>query len=440
MIKNKDAIALQYLKNNWPALGLRERRRLFFALPRSAAEELFVELAPQDQVHLLSQLPSLDMRSWLRFLPPDDAADFIQKLPAEKKDDALQLLDEKTKHEVMGLLAYAEDEAGGLMNPDYFRLRPEISADEAIRYIRAQGVNRVETIYYAYVLDPNQILLGVVSFRELLLARPEQMIQDVMIKDFISVPEEMDKEEVATLFAEHSGLMAIPVVGKNGEMRGIVTFDDIASVNQQVATKDIHKLGGMQALESPYLRVNFGEMITKRAGWLTALFLGEMFTATAMANYEDEIQKAVILALFIPLIISSGGNSGSQASTLIIRALALREIRLRDWWRVLFREISSGLALGLILGTIGLLRVIIWQQWKPTYGEHYVLIGWTVAFSLVGIVLWGTITGSMLPFILRRLGFDPASASAPFVATLVDVTGLIIYFSTAQFFLRGTLL
>jgi magnesium transporter len=234
--------------------------------------------------------------------------------------------------------------------------------------------------------------------------------------------------------------VAIPVVDSNQRMKGIVTYDDNATVVQIEATEDIQKLGGMEALDAPYFKVDFLSMIKKRAGWLTILFIGEMFTATAMGYYEDQIQKAVVLALFIPLIISSGGNSGSQASTLIIRALALREIRLRDWWRVLIREIASGLTLGAILGTIGLLRITLWQHWSPIYGEHYLLVAFAVSSSLVGVVLWGTTAGSMLPFLLKRLGFDPASASAPFVATLVDVTGLVIYFTLASLILSNTLL
>lgn len=440
MAKTREAAALQYLRDNWQVLRAEEKRRRFFALPRYLAEELFSELTADDQVEILSRLPDRELRSWLRFLPPDDAADFVQKMPEDKREAALSLLDEKTKREIMGLMAYAEDEAGGLMSPRYYRLRPEMTADEAIRYIGAQGHHQLETIYYAYVLDSQQTLLGTASFRELLLADKKQLVRDFMNQDIISVPEEMNREEVADVFSKNSGLMAVPVVGDGNKMKGIVTFDDIASVIEQEATEDIQKLGGMEALDAPYFSVSFRQMIVKRAGWLTALFLGEMFTASAMANYESEIQKAVVLALFIPLIISSGGNSGSQASSLIIRSLALREIRLRDWWRVLARELYSGLALGAILGTIGLVRVMLWQQWRPIYGEHYMLIAVTVAFSLVGVVLWGTLTGSMLPFILRRLGFDPASASAPFVATLVDVTGLVIYFSFANVFLSGILI
>src|SRR5258706_15204490 len=225
--------------------------------------------------------------------------------------------------------------------------------------------------------------------------------------------------------------MALPVVDDEGRMRGIDTVDDIVDVVQEEATEDIQKLGGMEALDAPYLQITLPSMLRKRAVWLSALFLGEMLTATAMGYFEKEIARAVVLALFVPLVISSGGNSGSQATTLIIRAMALGEVGLRDWWRVVRREILAGLCLGSILGSIGFLRIFIYAQFSKIYGPHYILVAATVAFALLGVVLWGTLAGSMLPFILKRLGRDPAVSSAPFVATLVDVTGLIIYFNVA---------
>jgi magnesium transporter len=249
----------------------------------------------------------------------------------------------------------------------------------------------------------------------------------------------MDEEKVAELFSKFQ-FLALPVVDSEMRMKGIVTVDDVVTVVRDAATEDIQKLGGQEALDAPYFQISFFSMVKKRAGWLLALFIGEMFTATAMSHYEVEIDRAVVLALFIPLIISSGGNSGSQASTLIIRAMALGEVRLRDWWRVMIREFSSGLSLGLILGTIGVIRIVLWPQRDATYGEHYFLVAMTVGCSLVGIVMWGTLAGSMLPFVLRKCRLDPATASAPFVATLVDVTGLIIYFTIAGMFLKGTLL
>jgi magnesium transporter len=363
----------------------------------------------------------------------------IQAAPEEERDNLLSLLDEATRREVKALSAYAEDEAGGLMSPRYARVRPDMTVDEALGYLRRQSRERVETIYYAYVLDSRQHLLGVVSFRELFSAPGGDLVREIMHSDLVIVPEGMDQEEVSHLFARHD-LLAIPVVDPEGRMKGIVTFDDVADVVEEEATEDIQKLGGSEALDEPYFQVRMAEMLKKRAGWLSALFLGEMLTASAMAVYEIQIKKAVLLAVFVPLIISSGGNSGSQASTLIVRALALGEVKLPDWWRVIRRELAAGIGLGAILGTIGAIRILAWQAAFHSYGDHSVLIALTVGCSLVGVVLWGTLAGSMLPFILRRLGFDPASASAPFVATVVDVTGLVIYFTFASLFLRGTLL
>jgi magnesium transporter len=255
----------------------------------------------------------------------------------------------------------------------------------------------------------------------------------------VTVPEALYQEEVSRIFTEHH-LVALPVVDAEGRMKGVVTADDIAEVVQEEATEDIQKIGGTEALGAPYLEIGLPQMIGKRAGWLSALFLGEMLTATAMGYFEAEIARAVVLALFVPLVISSGGNSGGQATTLVIRAMALGEVRLRDWWQVVRREFFSGLSLGVILGSIGMLRILAWQLLFKSYGSHAFVIALTVGFSLVGVVMWGTLAGSMLPFVLRRLGFDPASASAPFVATLVDVTGLIIYFTTARVVMSGTLL
>lgn len=430
---------LNTLKEHWSELDLATRKEKFFLLPRVDAEDLFLSLTSAHQLELVGELPVQEKRSWLRLLPMDDAADFIQKVDAEQRTEILNLLDEGARREVLGLLAYAEDEAGGLMNPRYIRLRPDMSVEEAIRYLRAQARTPIEIIYYTYVLDYDQKLLGVISFRELLLAAPDKRIRELMATDLITVPEEMDREKLAEVFSSHQ-LMAIPVVDEQGRMKGIVTYDDIADAMQQEATEDIQKLGGMEALEEPYFNTGFFSMIKKRGGWLLVLFFGEMFTATAMAQFEDEIAKAVVLALFIPLIISSGGNAGSQASTLIIRSLALREMRLRDWWRVLRRELAAGLVLGALLGAIGFLRITVMQQWIPTYGEHYVLLASTVAVSLIGVVLWGTLSGAMLPFALRKLGFDPASASAPLVATVVDVTGLMLYFTAASLILANTIL
>lgn len=428
------------LRAAWPVLSTEDRAEGFQLLPPADAEDFFHELNSHDQASLLLSVAPAARRLWLKSLAPDDAADVLQEMEPEDRVAILSLFDEISRNEVSGLLAFAEDAAGGLMSPRFARVRPDATVDEAISYLRRQArINRLETIYYAYVLDGLQRLKGVVSFRELFVAPPDKHVADVMRTEVISVPENMDQEAVAHIIATR-GLMALPVLDSDGRMKGIVTADDIVDVVQEEATEDIQKLGGMEALDMPYLRTPFGEMVRKRAGWLAALFLGEMLTATAMGYYEHEIARAVILALFVPLIISSGGNAGSQATTLVIRAMALGELRVRDWWRVIRREFFSGLSLGLILAGIGFVRIVLWEQLFQSYGEHYFLVAGTVAFSLVGVVTWGTLAGSMLPFLLRRLGFDPASASAPFVATLVDVSGLVIYFSVAQLILSGTLL
>jgi len=427
------------LHDVWGLLAHPDRMEGFRLLDRAVAEDFFLSLSSRDQAELLGELAPVQRRSWLRLLPLDDAADLVQEFEEEERAALLKLFDESTRNDLMALLAYAEDDAGGLMNPRYARLRPDMSVDEAIFYLRRQARERVETIYYVYVLDAEQHLLGVVTFRELFAARPEQRVREVMRSDIVSVPEEMDQESVSQLFARYD-LAAIPVVDNEGRVKGIVTVDDIVDVVQEEATEDIQKIGGTEALDAPYLEISLASMIRKRAGWLAALFIGEMLTATAMSYFEGQIARAVVLALFIPLIISSGGNSGSQATTLVIRAMALGEVRLRDWWRVVRREFFVGLCLGLILAAIGLVRVIAWGYFFRLYGEHYFLVALTVASSLIGVVLWGALAGSTLPFVLRRLGFDPASASAPFVATLVDVSGILIYFGLASLILAGTLL
>jgi magnesium transporter len=333
---------------------------------------------------------------------------------------------------------YPEDEAAGLMHSGYVRISEEMTVEEAIVEIRKQA-EHVEMIYYAYVLDDKQHLLGLLSFRELISADRSKKVRDVMRPNYVFVPEDEDKEAIAQVLTKNR-LLAVPVLDNDRRMMGIVTSADLAGVAQQEASEDILKIGGMEALEGPYMDVTFAQMIKKRAGWLAILFLGEMLTATAMGYFSDEISHAVVLALFIPLIISSGGNSGSQATTLVIRAMALGEIRLKDWFRVIRRELLAGLTLGAILGVIGITRILLWHTLRGTYGEHYGVIAFTIGLSLIGVVMFGTLAGSMLPFILRACGLDPASASAPFVATLVDVTGLIIYFSVASVILRGNLL
>jgi len=411
----------------------------FSALERAEADDFFLELSAQDQATIIMALHTGERRLWLRLLAPDDAADVIQEVPEEQRAALLELLDDSTRHEVVALLAYAEDAAGGLMSPRFARLRPDMTVAEAIRYLRRQAHEKLETIYYAYVLEQDQRLQGVISFRDLFASDEALPIAQVMHTDVISVPDTLDQESVAKVIAQHD-LNALPVVDAEGRMKGIVTVDDIVDVVQSAATEDIQKLGGMEALDTPYLQTGMLAMVKKRGGWLAALFLGEMLTASAMTYYEHEIARAVVLALFVPLIISSGGNSGSQATTLIIRAMALGEITVKDWWLIVRRELTAGLALGLLLAVIGMLRILVWQALFQSYGEHYMQVAATVSISLIGVVTWGTLAGSMLPFVIRSLGFDPASASAPFVATLVDVCGLIIYFSVASVLLHGSLL
>jgi magnesium transporter len=432
-------VSVAELRDAWPVLAREDRAEGFRMLPRAQSDDFFLDLGAHDQAELLVALPADERRLWLRLLAPDDAADVIQQVPFEERPQLLELLDPQARKEVNALLAYAEDAAGGLMSPRYARLRPDMTADEAISYLRRQGRDQLETIYSLYVLDDHGVLLGVVSLRDLFLAPPGRRVRELMSTDVVKARDDMDQEALSRLFAEHD-LTAIPVVDSGDRMKGIVTVDDIVDVVQEEATEDIHKLGGMEALGAPYFSVRFVEMVKKRGGWLAALFLGEMLTATAMAHFEGEIAKAVVLALFVPLIISSGGNSGSQATTLVIRAMALGEVRLRDWFRVVRREIGTGLALGTFLGAIGFLRIAVWQAFTPLYGEHWLLVAFTVFGSLIGVVTFGTFAGSLLPFVLRRIGFDPASASAPFVATLVDVTGLVIYFSVASVILSGALL
>jgi magnesium transporter len=426
-------IDIAELAEAWALLPLDDRVTGFRLLEAHDAEEFFFDLDAADQAELLSALPPVERRRWIRLLPPDDAADVIQAAEEEARSPLLNLLDETKRNEVSALLAYAEDEAGGLMSSRFARVRPDMTADEAIAYLRKQATSTIEpeTIYYVYVLDNTQRLLGVISFRDLFAAPGTRLVRDIMTTDVLTAPEEMDQEALAHLFSEHD-LLAVPVVDENRVLKGIVTVDDIVDVVEEEATEDIQKLGGMEALDEPYMRTGFVSLVRKRGSWLVLLFFAQLLTAEVIKFFEAELATVTALALFIPLILSSGGNSGSQASTLVIRAITVGELRLRDWWRVARRELAAGLAMGTILGLLGLLRVIIASALGADYDiDATTTLGWVVAGSLVGVVLWGTLVGSMLPFLLRRVGLDPASASAPLVATLSDVTGLIIYFSIA---------
>src|SRR5215204_5768132 len=371
-------------------------------------------------------------------MAPDDRTEFLEELPAEATRQLLALLTPTERAVALTLLGYPEKSVGRLMTPHYVAVREQWTVREVLDYVREHGEDS-ETLNVLYVVDEHHALVDDVRIREFLLNSADRRVADLMDRRFVALKATDDQATAVAAFRAYDR-SALPVTDTTGMLIGIVTIDDVLDVAEAEATKDIQRIGGSEALDEPYMEIGFASMIRKRAGWLTALFLGEMLTATAMGSFEHEISKAVVLALFVPLIISSGGNSGSQASTLVIRALALGEVGVRDWWRVVRREILAGLALGTILGSIGFLRISLTSAFMEGYGPHSVLIGITVGTSLVGIVLWGTIVGSLLPFILRRLGFDPATSSAPFVATLVDVTGLVIYFSVALVVLRGTLL
>ena len=432
-------LARAQLRSAWPELSAEERINSFKKLSALDAARFFADLEPREQARIILALPMKERRLWLRALDPDDAADVVQETDEAERQTLLNMLDPSMRSEVIALLAYAEDVAGGVMNPRYVQVRPEMTVNEAIVYFRKQARAQEETIYYIYALDNEHRLVGALSMRQLFLASPEQTVQDIMRTQLITVSEDVDQEDIHALLRDNS-LLAIPVVDKQGHMKGVITVHDIVDVVQEEATEDIQKMGGSESLDAPNLENSIFQMIKKRVGWLTVLFLGEMLTATTMQFYEDQIAKAVVLALFLPLIISSGGNAGSQASTLVIRAMALGEVRIRDCLRVIKRECIVGIGLGSVLASIGLLRVIFWHVAFKVYGQYFMLLGITVAISVAGVVLWGALVGSFLPFVLKNAGWDPASASAPFVATVVDVTGLVIYFSVASFFLKGNLL
>lgn len=426
------------LTEAWPGLSVEERVDRFRNLPRAVAGTFFLSRSARAQAQLVFAAPEWEKRLLMRMLAPDDAADVLQELPAEERASFMQLLDDKTRVDVTALLAYNEDDAGGLMNPRFVRVRPEMTCDEAISYVRRETRDRAEIIQYLYVLDQDQRLQGVLSFRDLFAAVPTQKVTDVMRRNSVTVREDTDQEEVARIIAKND-LVAVPVLSKDGRMIGIVTVDDIVDVVQAEATEDIQRIGGSGALDKPYLQTRFGEMLKKRAPWLAILFVGELLTASAMGFFEDELHVALIL--FLPLIISTGGNAGSQATTLVIRAIALNEVRMRDWWRVMRRELLVGLAMGAILGALGLLRVFLGPRLDLQGYESFdtLPLSITVAIAVTAIVVWGAVIGSILPIVLKKAKLDPATASAPFVATLVDVTGIVIYFTVAKLVLRGAL-
>ena len=372
---------------------------------------------------------------------PDRRAEIFRNLSDDVRERLFQHLDPATSASLTQLLSYPPMSAGGIMTTEFVSMPATWTIEQGLRHIRDVGGSK-ETIYAIYVLEPDtQRLLQAISLRQLVIADPKATVLSIaMPRKPITVSPLTDREDVARLISKYD-LLAVPVVGDQARVLGIVTVDDVIDAMIAETTEDTQKFGGMEALDQPYMRIDFITMIRKRAGWLSALFLSEMLTASAMQHFQGELEKAVVLTLFIPLIMSSGGNSGSQATSLIIRALALRELKLRDWFTVALRELPAGLVLGAILGVIGVVRIALWQKLGIfNYGPYWYLVALTVGGALVGIVTFGSLVGSMLPFILKRLKFDPASASAPFVATLVDVTGLVIYFSVAYVFLKGTLL
>ena len=412
---------------------------IFRLLPKEKAARVFSYLPAAEQRQLLEALSNDQVRRLLDEMTPDDRTRLLEEMPAEVTRELLLKLDPRELEAARKLLGYPENTAGRYMTPEYAWIYPDMTAARALAKIRETGRGK-ETLNWVYVIDAGGKLVEDVRLANLVLANADTQVLEIDDPELVSVRATDDRDAVLKAFAKYDRT-ALPVTDDHGYLLGIITADDVLDIAEQRATEDIQRLGGSEALGASYLDVSLATMLRKRGGWLAALFIGEMLTATAMGFFEAEIARAVVLALFVPLIISSGGNSGSQATSLIIRALALHELRLRAWWKVFGREILAGVALGAFLGSIGFLRIVLWQHLHFTdYGPHYVLVAVTVFGALIGVVGFGTLTGSMLPFMLRRLGFDPATASAPFVATLVDVTGLCIYFGIALLVLRGTLL
>ncbi|WP_199136668.1 magnesium transporter [Pedobacter sp. ASV12] len=391
------------------------------------------------QERIIKKLQSNKLTEIIRQLPPDDRTALLGELKGDAVKKLLILLPDNDRIEALHLLGYEEDSVGRLMTPDFIAVKTDWTVNRVLSHIRRYGKNS-ETIDVVYVIDKDGILLDDIRIREILLADPEMRIGDLTDNRLISLNVNDPQEEAINVFRMNNRV-ALPVVDDQNILLGIVTVDDILWIAHEEYTEDMQKIGGTEALDEPYLDMPIFKLVKKRASWLIVLFLGEMLTATAMQHFEIELSKAVVLSLFIPLIMSSGGNSGSQASTLIIQAMALGEVTLTEWWKVMRREIISGLLLGVTLGTIGLVRIVLWQSLHIyDYGTHWFLLSVTIFFTLIGIVLWGSLIGSMMPIIMKKLKLDPATSSAPFVATMVDVTGIVIYFSIAVLILRGTLL
>ena len=447
VIASEDKLAIQEFLNNQNISDVAEliyenedyECQIISLLSIHRASGVFKILELAAQKRIIKNLPVLKTTELLNELPADDRVAFLEELPTSIVRDLIKTLDPDERRDTLELLGYPENSMGRIMTPDYVYVYEENTVTEVFETIRKHARGS-ETIDVIYVINDKGELLDHIRIRDFILAEPTTKVNEIMDGRFIALHVNDDQESASEVF-KMNNRVALPVTDDKNILLGIVTIDDILWVAEEEYSEDIQKIGGTQALDEPYLEMPLFKLFKKRVGWLVVLFLGEMFTATAMGYFEDEIQKAVVLALFIPLIISSGGNTGSQASTLIIQAMAVGEISLANWWRVMRREIIQGMMLGTVLGLIGFTRVMIWAKILPNvYGSHEYLIGLTVGFSLLGVVLWGTLTGSMLPLILKKLGADPAVSSAPFVATLVDVTGLVIYFSFAYIFLQGILL
>ncbi len=410
-------------------------------MPQELAKETFKRLSHDEKEDIIEGLAvNINVvTSLLNDLDPDDRTAFFEELPGEVSQRLMQILSDEEREITTKLLGFPKDSIGRLMTPEYVAVRPYYTVEQAINHIRKFGRDS-ETLNVIYIVDDNWKLIADIRIKEIILASANQTIGELSDNRLISLNAYDDQEVAVKIFSDHDRV-ALPVTDTNGTLLGIVTIDDVMDVAEEESTEDFQKFGGTEGLDLSYTKTSLTEMVRKRAGWLVVLFLGEMLTASAMGHFDEEIEKAVVLALFVPLIISSGGNSGSQAASLIIRALALGELKLKNWWYVMRKEILSGLLLGSILGVIGFTRIFIWQELGLyDYGEYWVWVALSVSVSLIFIVLWGTFSGSMIPLMLKKIGLDPATASAPFVATLVDVTGLIIYFSIAAMFLSGKLL
>ena len=447
VIQARDFVALHEMLKHWSPgtaasliepLPVEQQVVAFRLLPRDLAAEVFEYISLEAQQQLVKAMATEEVAKMLNDMAPDDRTALLDELPASVTQQLLNLLSPHERSIAVSLLGYPEGSVGRIMTPDYVRVRPDWTIEHALDHIRRYGQDS-ETLSIVYVISDDGHLIGEVPIRKILLSSLPGHLADLVHERVVAL-KATDPQEAAVRLFQTEGRAALPVTDSQGVLIGIVTLDDALNVAESQNTRTLQRFGGVEALDEPYLQTPILSMIRRRAGWLVILFLGEMLTATAMGFFERQIERAVVLALFVPLIISSGGNSGSQAATLVIRALALGEIRLAQWWRVMSREIGSGLALGVILGAIGFSRIALWSAFSNLYGPHWPLVALTVGLALVGIVLWGTLAGSMLPMLLRRFGFDPATSSAPFVATLVDVTGLVIYFSVAILVLRGTLL